>query len=82
MPNHFETRVILTGSKEAIVSFKAQHFIHHQYFIWERDELTAKMKDIMLDRLANGVEVPAEHVKSGLIQSAVDADGCVHQYPS
>ena len=27
MPNHFETRVILTGSKEAIVSFKAQHFI-------------------------------------------------------
>ncbi|MDR3685854.1 MAG: cardiolipin synthase [Coriobacteriia bacterium] len=36
---------------------KAQHFIHHQYFIWENDELTAKMKDIMLDRLANGVEV-------------------------
>jgi cardiolipin synthase A/B len=36
---------------------KAQRFIHHQYFIWENDELTAKMKDIMLDRLANGVEV-------------------------
>jgi cardiolipin synthase len=36
---------------------KAQRFIHHQYFIWENDELTARIKDIMLDRLANGVEV-------------------------
>lgn len=35
----------------------AQRFIHHQYFIWERDELTRKMTDIMLDRLKNGVEV-------------------------
>ncbi len=35
----------------------AQRFIHHQYFIWERDELTRKMADIMLERLANGVEV-------------------------
>jgi cardiolipin synthase A/B len=36
---------------------KATRFIHHQYFIWENDELTTKMKNIMLDRLANGVEV-------------------------
>jgi cardiolipin synthase len=35
----------------------AQRFIHHQYFIWERDELTRKMTDIMLDRLKAGVEV-------------------------
>jgi len=35
----------------------ATRFIHHQYFIWEYDELTRKMADIMLDRLANGVEV-------------------------
>jgi len=35
----------------------AKRFIHHQYFIWERDELTRKMADIMLERLANGVEV-------------------------
>jgi len=36
---------------------KAARFIHHLYFIWERDELTAKMTEIMLDRLAHGVEV-------------------------
>jgi cardiolipin synthase len=36
---------------------KAQRFIHHQYFIWETDELTRRMTDIMLDRLKNGVEV-------------------------
>ncbi len=36
---------------------KAEKFIHHQYFIWERDELTRKMADIMLDRLKHGVEV-------------------------
>ncbi|TLM97295.1 MAG: hypothetical protein FDZ75_04810, partial [Actinobacteria bacterium] len=35
----------------------AKEFIHHQYFIWERDELTRRMTDIMLDRLKNGVEV-------------------------
>jgi cardiolipin synthase len=35
----------------------AKRFIHHQYFIWERDELTRKMADIMLERLKAGVEV-------------------------
>jgi cardiolipin synthase len=36
---------------------KAERFIHHQYFIWEQDELTERMTDIMLDRLKAGVEV-------------------------
>jgi cardiolipin synthase len=36
---------------------KAQRFIHMQYFIWERDELTAKITKVLLDRLAAGVEV-------------------------
>ncbi len=36
---------------------KAERFIHHQYFIWETDELTRRMTDIMLDRLKAGVEV-------------------------
>ncbi len=36
---------------------QAKRFIHHQYFIWERDELTAEMTRIMIDRLKAGVEV-------------------------
>ncbi|MEI6452481.1 MAG: cardiolipin synthase, partial [Actinomycetes bacterium] len=35
----------------------AQRFIHLQYFIWEQDELTAKIVPILLDRLKAGVEV-------------------------
>jgi len=35
----------------------AQRFIHLQYFIWERDRLTAEIVPILLDRLAAGVEV-------------------------
>lgn len=35
----------------------SKRFIHHQYFIWETDDLTRRMTDIMLDRLKNGVEV-------------------------
>ena len=35
----------------------AKRFIHMQYFIWEHDKLTAEISDILLDRLANGVEV-------------------------
>ena len=35
----------------------AKHFIHHLYFIWEQDELTAQMTEIMLQKLAEGVEV-------------------------
>jgi cardiolipin synthase len=35
----------------------AKRFIHMQYFIWERDELTARITEILLGRLAAGVEV-------------------------
>ena len=36
---------------------EAKRFIHLQYFIWERDRLTAEIVPILLDRLAAGVEV-------------------------
>ena len=35
----------------------ATSFIHMEYFIWERDELTARITQILLERLAAGVEV-------------------------
>ncbi len=35
----------------------AEKFIHMQYFIWEQDELTAQITEVLLDRIANGVEV-------------------------
>jgi cardiolipin synthase len=35
----------------------ATSFIHMEYFIWEQDELTARITHILLDRLAAGVEV-------------------------
>ncbi len=35
----------------------AQRFVHLMYLIWERDELTARVTDILLDRLAHGVKV-------------------------
>lgn len=35
----------------------AQRFIHMNYFIWKRDELTARITETLLDRLAAGVEV-------------------------
>jgi len=35
----------------------AKKFIHHLYFIWEQDELTAEMTKIMLQKLREGVEV-------------------------
>jgi cardiolipin synthase len=35
----------------------AKRFIHHLYFIWEQDELTAEMTKIMLAKLKEGVEV-------------------------
>jgi cardiolipin synthase A/B len=36
---------------------EAKHTIRLMYLIWERDELTAKVTEILLDRLAHGVEV-------------------------
>ena len=35
----------------------ARSFIHMEYFIWEQDELTAKISEILLERMAAGVEV-------------------------
>ena len=35
----------------------ARRFIHLQYFIWEQDELTAKITAILLDRLKAGVDI-------------------------
>jgi len=35
----------------------ARDTINLQYFIWERDELTARITDVLLDRIAAGVEV-------------------------
>jgi cardiolipin synthase len=35
----------------------AGSFIHMEYFIWEQDELTAKISEILLERMAAGVEV-------------------------
>lgn len=35
----------------------AQRYVHLMYLIWERDELTARVTDILLDRLAHGVRV-------------------------
>ncbi len=37
--------------------YKAERFVHMQYFIWERDELTGKICDALMDRLKAGVEV-------------------------
>ena len=37
--------------------YKAERFVHMQYFIWERDELTGKVCDALMDRLKAGVEV-------------------------
>jgi cardiolipin synthase len=35
----------------------AEKYIHLMYLIWEQDELTAKVKDILLERLKAGVKV-------------------------
>ena len=35
----------------------AKRFIHMNYFIWEKDELTARISEILLDRIDAGVEV-------------------------
>ena len=35
----------------------AQRFIHMSYFIWKQDALTARITEVLLDRLAAGVEV-------------------------
>ncbi len=36
---------------------RAERYIHLMYLIWEQDELTAQVTEVLLDRLAAGVEV-------------------------
>ena len=36
---------------------KAQRFIHMQYYVWERDELTTRICDALMERVCAGVEV-------------------------
>ena len=36
---------------------QARESIHMEYFIWECDELTARVKAVLLDRLAHGVDL-------------------------
>ena len=36
---------------------KAQHSIHMQYYVWERDELTTRVCDALAERVRAGVEV-------------------------
>lgn len=36
---------------------KAQRYIHIMYLIWKKDELTAKVTEVLLERLRAGVEV-------------------------
>jgi cardiolipin synthase len=35
----------------------AKRFIHMNYFIWEKDDLTARITAVLMDRIAAGVEV-------------------------
>jgi cardiolipin synthase len=35
----------------------AERFIHMNYFIWEKDELTARITAVLMERIAAGVEV-------------------------
>jgi len=53
---------ILTSGEELFSSLlrdiaQAERFIHLQFYIWERDELTARVTAALLERLRAGVEV-------------------------
>ncbi len=52
--------------------YKAQRFVHMQYFIWERDELTTKICDALMDRVKAGVEVRILNDYIGNIQYKKD----------
>jgi cardiolipin synthase len=43
----------------------AEHVIEHLYFIWEQDELTARMTEVMLAKIAEGVKVRIIYDKVG-----------------
>lgn len=50
----------------------AQRFIHLQFYIWERDALTAQVTDILHDRLRAGVEVRVSYDWFGSIKYRKD----------
>lgn len=52
--------------------YKAQRFVHMQYFIWERDELTTKICYALMDRVKAGVEVRILNDYIGNIQYKKD----------
>jgi cardiolipin synthase len=63
----------------------AKRFIHMQYFIWERDELTAKIMEVLHRKLKEGVEVRITYDWGGSIvykkdelQALAAAGGQVH----
>lgn len=45
----------------------ARSFVHVQFFIWERDELTRRVADALLERMADGVEVRIMYDRLGSI---------------
>ncbi len=55
------TRLYFTGAEKFRDLFEdlraARESIHLMYLIWERDELTAEVTEILLDRLSAGVDV-------------------------
>ena len=58
----------------------ARHHIHLMYLIWERDELTAQVTEILLEKLAQGVEVRIlyDFVTCLLVQEGrTQASGCL-----
>ncbi len=62
MPIPAQTVEVMTCGQQKFDALKADmaqatHYIHLQYFIWEQDSLTAEVTEILLDRLAAGVEV-------------------------
>lgn len=52
--------------------YNAKRFVHMQYFIWERDELTTKVCDALMDRVKAGVEVRVLNDYIGNIQYKKD----------
>jgi cardiolipin synthase A/B len=57
----YDVELLVNGEKKFAALKKdlaaAKDTIDIQYFIWEHDELTAELTEILLDRLAAGVEV-------------------------
>jgi cardiolipin synthase len=73
VPLTARTAEIQTSGAEHFESLKrdlaaASEFVHLSYFIWGADELTAELSEILLDRLAAGVEVRCQFDWLGSLQ--------------